>query len=100
MSHDIAYTSQHPQLFLLLHRHHYPPQCPARYPPNRSMAFRLELHAQLRPMLPDVPYTSHDPIALLLTTPLPPSSLVPPPPSSLIFSRACFPPISSKVPSS
>src|SRR5260221_9216542 len=25
MSHDIAYTLQHPRLFLLLHCHHYPP---------------------------------------------------------------------------
>src|SRR5258708_39955463 len=88
MSHDIAYTSQHPWLFPLatlsplstvttIHHHHYPPQCPARHPPNRSTAFHLERVRRLRPMSPDVAYTSHNPMALLLTTPLPPSSLVP-----------------------
>src|SRR5258707_5416370 len=28
-------------LFLSLHRHHYPPQCPVRHPPNQSWHFIL-----------------------------------------------------------
>src|SRR5258708_24039800 len=57
-----------------IHRHHYPPQCPARHPPNRSWHFVLNSVCGCdRCRLTS--RTSHDPIALPLATPSPLSTV-------------------------